>query len=88
MGLGHRTGRFIYGEVYDWGLDVTGAIVFPDRVAFIVWLAIQGDESLSGRERDDGWYPNNQRITRARLEKVLRTRSGHAQPDTAADGGV
>jgi hypothetical protein len=68
MALGHRDGEFIYGEVYDGVFPSDEKVTrFPDKTAFIEWLARQSDRSLSGAERDDGFYPNNQRVTRKRL---------------------
>ncbi len=68
VGLAHRDGGFVYGEVYDgvFAFDARDTR-FADQQSFVAWLAVQSDESLCGRERNDGWYPNNQRITRKRL---------------------
>lgn len=72
MGLGYQNGKFVYAEVNDGSLEEDcPAASFTHREAFVTWLAAQSDETLSGREKDDGWYPNNQRITRERLENCL-----------------
>jgi hypothetical protein len=80
-GLCYSADHFIYDDVHDgifqslWSsppeLDKALA-TFPDREAFVAWLASQCDDSLSGRGTDDYL---NQRITRARLEEALRTPS-------------
>jgi hypothetical protein len=77
-GLCFAEGRFVYDEVEDGFFrslrEQTRAplAVFDDRGAFITWLAAQSDDSLSGKERGDDWYTDNQRITRERLEEAVR----------------
>jgi hypothetical protein len=76
-GLCYHDGRFIYDEVEDATFRSIGSssdeplATFADRNAFIAWLAEQSDETLSGRERGNPWYLDNQRITRRRLEQEL-----------------
>lgn len=65
--LTYRTGKlYVPGEEY------LGIIrIFPEKDAFIRWLAAESDYSLSGIESGDDWYTGNQRISRHRLEFVL-----------------
>jgi hypothetical protein len=80
-GLCFHKGRFIHDEVEDARFrsiassDAQPLAAFPDRAAFIAWLAEQSDESLCGRERGNPWYVDNQRITRHRLEEELAQRA-------------
>jgi|tagenome__1003787_1003787.scaffolds.fasta_scaffold20754497_2 hypothetical protein len=79
-GLRHINGRYVYDEVYEGelaclrqrplGFDRALA-VFNDRPSFVAWLAQQCDQSLSGRDRADPFFWNNQRITRTRLERAV-----------------
>ncbi|WP_224241791.1 hypothetical protein [Hyalangium gracile] len=82
-GFFYLNGRFVYDHVTDGRGDFEGMskledaiALFPDRASFVAWLAQQSDESLSGKEKGDPWYTDNQRITRARLEQVLATKRG------------
>jgi hypothetical protein len=79
-GLRYIDGRFVYDEV--WGGELAcmrerppafdrALKVFPDRATFVAWLAQQCDQSLSGRDRTDPFFWNNQRITRTRLERAV-----------------
>jgi hypothetical protein len=93
-GLRHVDGRFVYDEVwsgelacfrhqppaYDRALEV-----FGDRGAFVIWLSQQCDQSLSGRDRKDPYYWNNQRITRNRLERAVEV--ARVTGDFAVVGG-
>lgn len=81
MGLWCEDGWFCYDEVWDCGpmpvqellptADKRGARFFDTRHAFVEWLAVQSDHSLSGLELKDEWLQQNQRITRERLETEL-----------------
>lgn len=80
MGLVHAEGRFVYGEVYDGELPAVSESehgqedggmerkTFDSRAAFIKWLSEQSDESLSGKELNNPWLHDNQRLTIARLK--------------------
>lgn len=65
------TGQFLYGEVWDGGM-ITPLQVFPDRTAFVNWLAAQSDASMARLEASDPWYWNNQVINRMRLETFIQ----------------
>jgi hypothetical protein len=73
MGLFHDDGEFAYADVSDSGVGVWRGVfqVFPDREAFVAWLARQSDDSLFGHEEADPFYRGNQRISRQRLEGHL-----------------
>lgn len=83
MGLRYVDGCFIYDAVEDgWLLSEedlrkmgpsgpSQRRVFATREAFVGWLSVQTDESLSGREMADPWYHGNQRITIKRLEAAV-----------------
>ncbi|WP_444996724.1 hypothetical protein [Aliikangiella sp. IMCC44359] len=61
-----------HGKEYIPGEEYLGIIKkFADEEEFINWLSEQSDYSLSGIETNDQWYIGNQRITKARLEKLL-----------------
>lgn len=49
---------------------------FSCKDDFVNWLAEQSDDSLSGKETNDAWYINNQRITKSRLESLLSANTG------------
>jgi hypothetical protein len=79
-GLRYVDGRFVYDEVWEGELSCLrhrppafdrALAVFPGRVSFVEWLSRQCDQSLSGRDREDPLYWNNQRITRTRLERAV-----------------
>jgi hypothetical protein len=79
-GMRFLDGKFVYDDVVDGELSCMrtkpptigrALAVFPDRASFVTWLAGQCDQSLSGRDREDPWYWNNQRITRTRLERAV-----------------
>ncbi|MCP3139946.1 hypothetical protein [Pyxidicoccus xibeiensis] len=77
-GFFHRARGYIYDHVYDGypvfetpGGSKEAIAVFPDRASFVDWLSEQSDWSLSGRDQDNPWYFDNQRITRARLKGLL-----------------
>jgi hypothetical protein len=64
-------GQYLYGEVWDGGL-VTPLQIFPDRTAFVSWLAAQSDASMARLDTPDTWYWNNQVINRERLEAFVQ----------------
>jgi hypothetical protein len=79
-GLRFVAGRYVYDEVWNGELACLrqqppafdkALKVFGDRATFVAWLAQQCDQSLSGRDRPDPYYWNNQRITRTRLERAV-----------------
>jgi hypothetical protein len=70
MGLVRRPDGYAYGPVYDG--DLLDSTVFPTRAAFIAWLAVQSDATLSGRDGPAPFDWDNQRITRARLLDALK----------------
>jgi hypothetical protein len=79
-GLRYLAGRFVYDEVWNGELACLrqqpptfdkALKVFGDRAAFVAWLAQQCDQSLSGRDRQDPYFWNNQRLTRTRLERAV-----------------
>ncbi len=75
------TGTFYYDCVSDGGFafedPYPGEELLPPLAkffsceSFIDWLAAQSDESLCGREIPNGFFVNNQRITRTRLLEAL-----------------
>jgi hypothetical protein len=80
FGYAHRdycgTGFSYEAEVYRYGRIVDGyfdetLLQFKSRNEFINWLALQDNETLSGKEEEDFYY-NNQRITRERLLLFVR----------------
>ena len=61
-----------HGKRYELGGEYEGIIrTFTTGSEFVGWLSEQTDDSLSGREIDDEWYIDNQRITRYRLQSLL-----------------
>jgi hypothetical protein len=79
-GLRYVGGRFVYDEVWNGELSCLrqqppaldrALQLFGDRATFVAWLAQQCDQSLSGRDRQDPYFWNNQRITRTRLERAV-----------------
>ncbi|GAB4207584.1 MAG: hypothetical protein OHK0022_36010 [Roseiflexaceae bacterium] len=82
VAFSYQHGMFIYDYVYDGLFEISEnpnpdypppIRTFGSRAEFVAWLAKQSDESLSGRDTGDPFLINNQRITRARLERELRT---------------
>lgn len=83
MGLRYTGGLFIYGEAHDSTIESEEDFarrqapkteerqLFVSRQSFAFWLANQSDQSLSGIEHKNTWLHNNQRLTRARLEKAV-----------------
>jgi hypothetical protein len=93
-GLRYVDGRFVYDEVRDGELACLrhqpaaydqALALFTDRPSFVTWLAEQCDQSLSGRDRPDPFYWNNQRITRTRLERAVEV--ARVTGDFAVVGG-
>ena len=79
-GLRYVEGRYVYDDVWEGELACLrqrpptcerALAVFPDRAAFVGWLAEQCDQSLSGRDQKDQFFWNNQRLTRSRLERAV-----------------
>jgi hypothetical protein len=63
---------YLYGDLYQHDKNYCGIIKsFKTKEEFIDWLSQQSDDSLSGKEIDDPWYVNNQRITKQRLESLI-----------------
>jgi hypothetical protein len=68
-------------DVEDGGARFSRAIAaWSDEAAFVAFFARQSDYSCSGWDKDeavfftsDSWYRNNQRLTRAVLERYLST---------------
>lgn len=74
MGLVKEGENYVYGSVFDGYLqepDPSGS--FGSRKEFIDWLASQSDALFAGREIENEFYWDNQRITRQRLEDALKT---------------
>jgi hypothetical protein len=79
-GLRYVDGKYVYDDVFDGELACLrksppafdrALAVFSSREAFTSWLALQSDQSLSGRDLPDPFFWNNQRITRGRLEQLV-----------------
>jgi hypothetical protein len=94
-GLRYIDGRFVYDEVWEGELACLrhqppgydrAMSLFTDRPSFVAWLAEQCDQSLSGRDRPDPFYWNNQRITRTRLERAVEV--ARVTGDFAVVGGA
>jgi hypothetical protein len=89
VGFCFREREFLYDYVTDggfygsWYASVPSPIKrFPNRAAFVAWLAEQSDQSLSGQEEPEQFLCNNQRITRERLEQhVAQLANGPVSPD-------
>lgn len=72
MGLEiNSEGEYLYGEVWDGGLAIP-LHRFPDKAAFVGWLAVQSDASMAMLDAKDSWYWNNQVITRNSLEAFIQ----------------
>lgn len=62
-------GNYVYAAVWDgWPEPVH---TFSTRPAFVQWLALQSDASLSRVDEPDTWLWNNQVIDRQRLEEFV-----------------
>jgi len=67
----HDTGNFTISYVMDGFCDTT-IHDFQNEDAFIEWLSVQSDYTMSGVDDDLGdFYLNNQRITREKLESYI-----------------
>lgn len=66
-----NTGQYQYGEVWDGGLAIP-LLTFPDKTAFVNWLAVQSDASMAMTDVKNTWYWNNQVINRHRLEAFVK----------------
>jgi hypothetical protein len=72
MGLERGSaGEYLYGEVWDGGLAIP-VHSFPDKAAFVNWLAVQSDASMAMLDAKNSWYWNNQVINRNRLEAFIQ----------------
>ena len=86
VGFCFRDGEYHYDYVADGGFygnwvssSPSPIRRFPDRDAFVAWLAKQSDDSLSGAEESQAWVRYNQRITREQLERhVVELQPGNA----------
>lgn len=68
---------YTHGKRYKPGGEYEGIIrTFTSSSEFVEWLSKQSDDSLSGKETNDKWYIDNQRITRKRLLSFVE--QGHA----------
>ncbi|MEV4884567.1 hypothetical protein MRBLMN1_003082 [Chitinophaga ginsengisegetis] len=73
MGLEKNTdGNYVYAAVWDGWLEPVHT--FNSRQAFVQWLAVQSDASLSRVNEPDTWLWNNQVINRQRLEEFVSWR--------------
>ncbi len=69
LGEPSAVSQYRYGHVHDGNID-KAKIGFPERSAFVAWLARQSDRSLFGLDEDE-WSRGNQRLTRERLEEFV-----------------
>jgi len=70
MGLEkNASGNYVYAVVWDGWLEPVHT--FHTREAFVQWLAVQSDASLSRVDEPDTWLWNNQVINRERLEEFV-----------------
>lgn len=84
-GLIRTSAGIMLAEVQDGGMYFGPPILeWTDAADFVVFLARQSDYSCSGWDpaepafcTDDDWARNNQRLTRAGLERFLSTRQPH-----------
>ncbi|MDP9959747.1 hypothetical protein [Chryseobacterium lathyri] len=61
--------KFMYGEIYDG--DFNFPRIFETRDLFVTWLSAQSTASLA-RLDEEGFYKENQVITRKRLLDFIR----------------
>lgn len=67
----HNTGNFTVSYVMDGFCDTT-IRDFQNEDAFVEWLSVQSDYTMSGvNDNLDDFYLNNQRITREKLEGYI-----------------
>ncbi|KAA2245719.1 hypothetical protein F0L74_07140 [Chitinophaga agrisoli] len=75
MGLEKNAqGNYVYAAVWDGWLQPLQT--FTSREAFIQWLAVQSDASLSRVNEPDTWVWDNQVINRQRLEDFVNWNQG------------
>lgn len=70
FGLEYKAGEYRYGSI--WEGDLEAHQTFPDRAAFVQWLAAQSDFSLSQVDTPDPWLWDNQTLTQQRLQEFVR----------------
>jgi len=81
-GLIRRGGGIILCDIFDGGCNTGDAIaVWESEADFVAFFARQSDFSCSGWDEgepvfhsDDSWYRNNQRLTRAAIDRFLAGR--------------
>ncbi len=64
-------GTYLYGELWDGGM-LKPERTFPDKTAFVNWLAEQSDASMALLDAKETFYWNNQVLNRARLEAFAK----------------
>ncbi len=70
MGLEKKAdGSYIYAAIWDGWLEPVHT--FNTQQAFVQWLALQSDASLSRVNEPDTWVWNNQVVNRQRLEEFV-----------------
>ena len=69
-GLAFYNEKFNYVTVND-GNYFFDEVIFDSKSEFVDWLAAQSDETMCGKESNDKWIQDNQRITRSRLENFV-----------------
>lgn len=70
-GFEYRAGEgYRYGELWDGGI-VKPMNSFPDKPAFIGWLALQSNASMSMTESPEPFYWGNQTVTRHRMQEFI-----------------
>jgi len=69
MGLAYHNDTFYYGEC--WEGFPPNDHAFRDEEAFVAWLSVQSDLSLSAHDHPDHFIRLNQRITKKRLEEAI-----------------
>lgn len=82
-GLIRKCGGIVLCDVFDGGGNTGDAIaVWADEADFAAFFARQSDFSCSGWDErepvfhsDDSWYRNNQRLTRAAIDRFLAGRA-------------
>ncbi len=78
MGLEkNANGNYVYAAVWDGWLQPVHT--FTTREAFVQWLAVQSDASLSRVNEADTWVWNNQVINQQRLEEFVGWSAGRDQ---------
>ncbi|MGB3541972.1 hypothetical protein [Rubrivirga sp.] len=87
MGVEQQDGAYVHGPIWDGWVNVDeppgsedhcGGAVFETRDAFVGWLAVQTDHSLSGHDLEREFYRDNQRLTVARVRAFAAGADGRA----------